>query len=213
MVIPPQVVLADAMGWEGPVGGRGVPDVAECGWCRRVGPVGSPIPSGFTQWSQVGVSPSEPWLCVSCGGALVGLKPVRWGHALATADGVGAMSSDPRDLLAWLSAPVLEDRCVMVQANRQKRSVLASAWGVVATTHDVSGLRWGDRDVATLAMWDELRWVHGVSEREIEEAAPRHQTLARSPDPAALLGLWAGVKAWDPVRMEVGKLATRRTEV
>ena len=211
MTAPPQIVLAEAMGWVGPTGGRGVPAAATCGWCHRHGPVGSPIPSGFTQWSQIGVPPSEPWLCPPCGGAMVGLKPVRWGHALVTADGAGVMSSDPRDLLAWLSAPVGDDRCVMVQTNRQKRSVLASAWGVVATTYDVAGLRWGVADVEILTAWDELRWEHGVSEREIDEAAPRHQTLAKSADPAALLSLWAGVKRWDPVRLEVGKLATRRT--
>lgn len=100
----------------------------------------------------------------------------------------------------------------MVQANRQKRSVLASQWGAVATTYDVPAVSWGPGDADRLGAHDRLRWKHSVSEREIWEPAPRSSTLTASPAPLELLDLWAEVKAWDPIRLEISCLATRQAK-
>lgn len=213
MTLPPQVVLSRALNWAvEPVTKRGVPESGECRWCSTHGPLVNAIPSTFTQWDQIGVSPSEPWLCPDCAGALIGLKPVRWGHAAAATDGTGLMSADPADLKTWLERPVDVDRAVMVQTNRQKRSVLAARWGAVATTYDVPAVSWGPGDADRLAAHHLLRWEHSVSEREIWEPAPRPSTMGASPDPAGLLDLWRQVKGWDPVRLEISCLATRQAK-
>jgi hypothetical protein len=146
---------------------------------------------------------------------LVGLKPIRWGHVHITRSGDSVMSAAPEDLREWLSTPVGGDRAVLVQTNRQKRSVLSARWGAVATCHDGVAVLWGAREVGWLAAVDELRWDHGFSEVSLREAAPRPGLLAAASRAGVLrrvMDLWLSLRDAHDVWWEIAVLATRRSK-
>lgn len=210
-VKPLNHVIAGSLGWTYPLPKKPAPGV--CVWCSTyTGTLCYPVPSGFAQWRLLGdtVDGARAGMCPACAAVLKAVKPVRWDHVIVDGD-TAVMSPDPTVLLAALSSPVGPERAVLVQTNRLKRSALSARWGVVATCYDGVALDWDRGDAERVVAHDRLRWVHGVSEVEITEAAPRPGTLARSPDPAELLDLWGVVRGgWSGVHLEVSCLATRR---
>jgi len=200
------------MGWDYQPPPQGRRD-GVCAWCG-CGPCElhtAALPAELTQWDAMGIRPDDRALCTPCVTALMALKPIKWGHMLVTESGA-VMSDDPTDLKEWLSTPVEPDRAVLVATNRQKRSLISARWGGVATSYDGVSLAWGADDCERLTNHDWLRWEHGVSEKEIRESAPRPQTLGKSAAPREMLSLWASVRQWDAVALEVSCLATRRTK-
>ncbi len=210
-MIAPQTRLVEQLGWKyektSPF------KMGLCRWCNRETELFKSVSPSFSQFSALGLDPSEPFLCRSCSAALFHIKPIHWDHCQIVLGKPGtSIATHPSDLMIWLSRPVSEDRCVLVQSNRQKRSVLAARWGTVATTYDSAPQLWDQADVDRLHAYEQLRWQHGVSETQIFEPSPRPAAIKNAQDFKKFMDLWKLVKEWDIIKLEIATLATRRTQ-
>lgn len=206
-----QHAVALGMGWDPP----GDPtSEGRCGWCGDGGELWQALPSEFTQWNEIGVSPMDPLLCRLCGAAMSALRPVRWPNLEVFFDGSASALETPDALKAALSTPTGPERAVLVQTNRQKRSLLSARWGHVATSFEGGAVVWTEDHVAGLGEAMTLRWEHGVSEKAFAERDLRASVLSASPDKRWLIDAWDRSAWWREHRpvFDVMMLATRQTK-
>ena len=219
MTAPPVPwVLADGLGLtpKHPPGGRGVPEQGECAWCRTQTETlwahTKVVSANFVGWNQIRATGEARWFCRRCAAVLSSRRPVNWPTGVeARTDGTATELISPSQILAALSSPVNDDRCLLIATNRQKHTSLNARWGCIATAAENFHMRWTADDVDLLEAYNELRWQHSASEVALAEPDLRRSVLIGSPNKPACLALWDRLARWrdTPTYLQIGALATR----